>query len=209
MGAGVDIAAEDFARILQNGVCAVGEDHFRFASAAFDQALVILDVVHAGKGVLFISESLPEFFFRKRIMVRVYPGGEELFFIEEMVADFVGRIAEHERDLFRTEGDAAQNDRETVPGKDRENDADMLSAQLCFDIRRDVLYGSIVPVRTGHDRFRYRNDVPVVKHESFCVRRGKDAVPYDGNKVVSLTDDGRADPAGNNTDCSHLSASFY
>ena len=51
---------------------------------------------------------------------------------DRVIAHFIGRIAEHQHDLLRAAGDAAQADGKPVPAQNREDDADGLSAQMCI-----------------------------------------------------------------------------
>ena len=70
---------------------------------------------------------------------------------DEVVAHFVGRIAEHEEDLLCALGHSAQADGEAVARKYRENDAEFAAWDLGFDVVSDVLGGGVIALSPCND----------------------------------------------------------
>ena len=107
-----------------------------------------------------------------------------------MVAYFIGRIAQHQHHFLRAFGNTAKADGKPVAGQNREDDADGLAAQLRFHICRNVIYGTIISLRTGHDGFRDGDNVPVAQGKAFACRGFQHAFRYNVCQVIALTDDG-------------------
>lgn len=119
---------------------------------------------------------------------------------DQLVADLVGRIAEHEDDLLRALCDAAEADGEAVARKDWENDADRFSAELGADVVRYVAYRGVVALRSRHHRFGHCDDVSVADGEALGLGRLENAFGDYRAEIVSLADDGAADAARYGTD---------
>ena len=136
------------------------------------------------------AEQFTVFFQGQHIAERIYARFINLIQAYQMVAYFIGRIAQHQHDFLCAFCNTAQADGKPVAGQDREDDADGLAAQLRFHIRRNVIYGAIVSLRTGHDGFRDGDDVPVTQGKAFACRGFQYAVRYNVCQVIALTDDG-------------------
>ena len=150
-----------------------------------------------------IAERLAVFLLGQHIAVRIDAGILQKLLVKEVVSDLVRGIAEHERDLLHAGSDAAQHDGKTVAGENRENDADMVTAELRFHILGDVLHRRIVSGGTRNDGLRHGDYVAVVEGEMLRLRSGKNAVAHQRDKIVSLTDDRGTDAANNSTNSSH------
>ena len=115
-----------------------------------------------------------------------------------MVADFIGGIRQHQDDLFASGGDTAQTDGKAVAAQDRKYDTDASVAgigEFGFDIGRDLFDGGVVALRTGDNRFGYRDDVAVAQLKTFDVGGVQDGCGYDACQIIALADDGAADAA--------------
>ena len=171
----------------------VGEYDLRLAAAAADEFEIIGHIVHAGEGMHRIPEDCPVLLLAENIA----PGVDSLLvqqiLVEEVVADFVGGVAEHEVYLLHRLRDAAETDGEAVAGEDREYDADGVASYLCGHVLGYGVYRGVVAHGTGHDGFRHSDDVPVVQGEAFTFGSVKDAFRDDGGEIVAFSDDGRAD----------------
>ena len=102
----MDIAAQNAFRIIQNGFAVIGQNHFHLSAAVGNQLLIILDIVHAGKGMLLIAKQFPEFCFREHVA----PGIDAFFVqhvqIDQMVSHLISRVAEHEDNFLCALGNA-------------------------------------------------------------------------------------------------------
>ena len=184
--------------VVQNGPGVVGKYHFHLSTALLDQAAVILHVVNTGKGVLDVAEQLPITLFVQYILVGVYALLVHQVPINQVVAHFIGGVAEHQDYLLAALGDAPQADGKAVTAEDGENHTHSLSAQLGANILSDVVNGDIVALRAGHDGFGHSHDVPVSGSQSF-LHSLTDTVHNDLGQVISLTNDGSSDTHRNGT----------
>ena len=139
---------------------------------------------------------------RQHVGIRIDARLVELVQTDQLVADLVGRIAEHQHDLFSAFGDAAQADRKAVAGQDREDHADRLATELFPHIGRDVVHGSIVALRARNDRFCHRDHVTISQAKAVALCSSKHTVGNDRRQVVSLPNDRAADAARHSPDAS-------
>ena len=191
----MDVAGQHAVRIVKDGLRLVGKDDLRLGAHLADQVAVVLHVVHACELMLVHAEQLAVFFQRKHVGIGVHARRVDLVEGYQLVAHLVGGVAEHQHDLLRALGDAAQADGEAVAGQDGEDHADGLSAQLGFYVRRHVVHGGVVALRPRHDGFRHGDDVAVAQLKALAFRRFQHAFRHDLRDVVSLADDGAADAA--------------
>ena len=161
--AGVDIAGENGIGIVENGLGTVGKDDLYLCPTLFDQIRVIIDVVNAGELMLIDAEQLMIAFKRQHIAVGIDARFIDLIDGDQLITHLIGRIGQHEDDLFAAHRDTAQADRKAVAGQDRENHADSTAAELRLYIIGDILNGSIVALRTRYDRLGDRDNVFITK----------------------------------------------
>ena len=199
----MDVTAEDILHAREDGFRLIGKEDLGLAAAFLDELFIIVHIVHAGERMKCVAERLAVFFLSQYVAVRIDTGILQQFLVKEMVSDFVRRVAEHERDLLHTGGDAAQHDGKAVPGEDRENDADMVAAEFRFHVIGNVLHRRIVAGGAGHNRLRHGDDVAVVEGDMLRLGGGHDAVAHQRDKIVALPDDGGTDAANNSTNSSH------
>ena len=123
----------------------------------------------------------------------VCPGVDALFIkgvkIDKMVADFIGRVAEHKYDLLGTSCDTLKTDGKSVTAKNREYNTDGLVTEfvlyiLCYLVNRCVITHS-----TGNNCLCYGYYIPVSKLEALALRCCKYAVNYDLSYIIALFDD--------------------
>ena len=200
----MDITAEDVLRLLQDRFCLVGKYDLGLTAAAGDKLLIVFHIVHAGKRVKGIAEVFAVSRLVEHIAVGVYITVFQQLLIKEMIADLIGRIAEHQRDLLHTQGNAAQPDGKAVAAEDGENDAQMVAAELGAYIVGDVLNSGIISCGTGNNRFGDSNDVTVSEGEALSLGGSQYAVADNGYKVIVLADDRRADAPHNSTNSSQF-----
>ncbi len=191
--AGVYIAAEDVGRQGGGGLGAVGEDYLALRALLADDVLVVLDVVHAREGVADAAEDAAVFGESEHVGVGVHAAVVHRVLVEEVVADLVGGVGEHEHDLFGAAGYAAQADGKAVAGEDGEDYGDGLAAQLRAHVGGDVVHRGVVAVGTGDDALRHGNDVPLMQLEALLGHCGLDSVGCELDYVVSFAYDRSTD----------------
>ena len=125
--------------------------------------------------------------------VRVHAAVVHRVLVEEVVADLVGGVGEHEHDLFGAAGYAAQADGKAVAGENGKDDSDGLSAQFGADVGGYVVHRGVVAVGAGDDALGHRDDVPLVQLEALGFHRGLDRVSRELDYVVSLAYDRSTD----------------
>ena len=141
---GVDIAVENMVRIFQDRLGLVCKNDLALRSALTDEVSVILYIIHAGELMLVDAEELSVFFQSQDIAVRIDSRLIDLVEAHKFISHFVGRIAEHQNDLLSAHCDPAQADRESVAGKDREDNADGAASKLSPDILRNIFNGAVI-----------------------------------------------------------------
>ena len=142
--AGVDIAVENVVSIRQDRSGLICKDDLCLGAAGADQVTVILDVINTGELVAVYAEELSVFFKGQDIAVGIDSGGINLIQADQLVADFVGRIAQHEDDLLCTHSDTAQADCKAVSGKNGEDHTYGLTAQLGPYICRNIIDTAVI-----------------------------------------------------------------
>ena len=190
---GVDVAVENVIRVLEDGLGLVGEDDLALRAALTDEVSVVLHIIHAGELVLVDTEELSVFCQGQNIAVRVDARFIDLVEADQLVADFVGGIAEHQNDLLGAHCDAAQADRESVSGQDREDHADGFAAKLGPDVRRYVIYGAVISLRSRNDGLGNCDHVAVAELKSFALCCLQHTVCDDRSKIIAFSDDGASD----------------
>ena len=206
---GVDIAGQDGFGVVQDGTRVVGKDDLCLSAGLFDELLIIGDVIYAGKDMGPVA--------KMRTVLRkaehIAPGVDALFIykigVDQMVADLIGRIAEHEHDLFAAHGDALEADGKAVAAENGENYTHGAAAELGADIGRDVLHARIVALGARHDGLGHGDDVAVLHGERRALGGGHDRINHDLRKVVSCTDDRGTDAARYCTDHSFHSVVLF
>ena len=187
----MNIAAEHILGIRQDRFCVVRKYDFCFRALFFDQLCIVIHIIHACEGMLFIAEGFAVLLDRKHVGIRIDAGCIQNVLVEKMVADFVCRIAQHQNNLLGTSCNAAQADCKAVAALDRENDADGLTAEFRPDVRRYVIRRSIVAVRTGNNGFRHSDDIALVQFEAILLCRRQDRIRDDFDDIVPLPYNGR------------------
>ena len=147
---GMNVAVDYAVRIIEDRFCLVGKDNFNIGTAFTDKVAVILNVVNTGKLVLSVAEKLAVFFKRENIGIGIDSGFVHLIEADEMVADLVGRIAEHKNYLLAALCNAAKRNCKTVTGSNREYNSDCLAAELCFNVCRYIINCAVVALCTGY-----------------------------------------------------------
>lgn len=79
---------------------------------------------------------------------------------------------------------------------DGQNDAHRFSAQLCSDIRSDILDRSVISLSAGYDGFRKSDNIAVSEFKPFAFRSPQHAVYCNFYEIVSLADNGTANTSG-------------
>ncbi len=206
LGAGsrVDVAVQDMVGVVEDGFGVVRKDDLDLRAFLVDEVRIIIDIVDAGELMLVHAEVGPVLFQRKNVRVGVDVGRVELVEGQQAVADFVRRVGQHQDDLFAAPCDAAKADRETVPGQDREDDADGLSAEFFPDVVRNVVDGAVVALCASHDGLGHGDDVPVTKLEALELGGLQNTGRDDLGEVVPFPDDRHTDTAHHGTDSSFI-----
>ena len=165
-------------------------------STSADEVHVIGHVVHAGKGVELIAEELAVFFEAQYVAV----GVDALFVhhvdVDQVIADLVRGVREHQHDFLCAFGNSAQTDGKAVAAENGEDDADRLSAKLLANVERDVVDRCVVSLRSGNDGFGHRDDVAVTNFKALLLRGLQDTVNDDFTQIVALADDRGANASG-------------
>ena len=120
--------------------------------------------------------------------------------VDKMVAYLVGGVGQHKDYLLRALCYAAQTHRKAVAAENGENNADGPAAELCPDVRRDIVDGGIVPLRSRDDRLGHGDYVSVADLKLILAYRLHDGIRNDFDKIVPGADDGCAEASGNCTD---------
>ena len=206
---GVDVAAENVLGVVQNGVAVVGEDDFDVTAAVPDEFLVVFDIVNAGEGVETVTEEFTVLGLVENIAVRIYAGSVDGVKIDEMVANFVGRVAEHEIDLLETARNPFETHSKTVPAENREDNAGSAFGELGTDVSGDLFNGRVVTASASNDSFRHCDNVTVTDFNIFTCSGSENAVGNNLGDVIPVADDGSANAARYGTDKSfHNRSSF-
>ena len=150
-----------------------------------------------------LAEQLAVLRFGQYIGVGVDAGLVQLVQAHQFVAHFIGRIAEHQNNLLAATGNAAQANGEAIAAQDGENDANGLATQLVADVFSNGIHGCIVTLGTGHDGLGNGHDIAVAQLEIIGFGSGQNAVHNDLGQIVTFTDDGAADTAGDSANISH------
>ena len=195
----MDITAEDFVSVVQDGFWIVGEDDLYLSAIFADELGIELNVVHAGEWMQHTAKQFTVFGFGQNIAPWIYALFVEQFLVDQMVAYFVSREAKHQNDFLCTSGNAFEADRETVAAEDWEDDTDGLSAQLCFDIGSDVVDMSIVALCTGDNCLGDSDNIFVMEGESFALACSQYGIDNDLCQVVTFADNRRTNASGYGT----------
>ena len=210
--AGVDVAVDDIFRIGKDRLRVIGEDDLDLGAAGADQIHVIGDVVHTGKGVELITEERPV-----RLQIQhVLVGIDALFVqglgIDQMVADLIGGVGEHQDDLFGAFCNAPQANGKAVAAENRENHANRLAAELIPHVCRNIIDSRIIPLCAGDDGLGHGHNVAVADLIPLLFCRFDHTVYHDLSQIVAFADDRGADASGYGTDHSahneHLAVSL-
>ena len=185
----MDIAGQHLLGVGQDGTGVVGQDDFHLCAAVPDEVAVVLDVVHAGEGVLVLAKEFPIPLQGQHVAVGVDARFVQLIQGHQAVAHFVAGVAEHEDDLVRTLSDAPQADGKAVAGEDGQDDADGAGAELGTHVGGDVVHGGVVALRAGHHGLGDRDDVLIPQLEALLFGRFQHTGDYDIGQVVPLADD--------------------
>ena len=195
----VYVAAEHAGCVADDGLRPVGEEDLGLRPLFFDDVPVVIDIVNAREGVHPHAERLAVLLEREHVAVGVDAALVQRVHVEEVVAHLIGGIGEHEHDLFRPAGDAAQADGEAVAGEDGEHDAHRAAAELGAHIRRDVVHRGVVAVRPGHDALRHGDDVAVVQLKAVLGHGALHTVRHQLDYVVAFAYYRGTDTPGNDT----------
>ena len=147
-----------------------------------------------------LSEEGDELFLIQDIGIRIHILVIHDFSIEQMIADFIGRVAQHEIDLLCASGDTAQNNRETVAAGDREYNTDILSAEFFSDIFRDVIDGAVVALASGNDGLRNGENIAVTDGEFSAFSSFENSFNDDGFQIITGFDDRSSETSDCGTD---------
>ncbi len=167
----MNIAVKHILRKSQNTAAVIGKDDLCFRSRFSDHVAVIGHIIHSRKGMFILSEKFSVLLQRQHVAVGVDPRRVQLIEGDQFVTHFIAGITEHQHYLLRTLRNTAQADCKTVPGQNREDNADGLSTQLLLHILRDRLYGSIIALRPCHHGLGHRDHVPVANGKALCLSR--------------------------------------
>ena len=87
-----------------------------------------------------------------------------------MVSNLIGRVGQHENNLFSTHCNTAQADCKTVAGKNWENNTDSLPAQFCADVGCNIFNGCIVVLSAGNNSLGDSNNIMILQGKAlgFC-----------------------------------------
>jgi len=96
-----------------------------------------------------------------------------------VVAHLVRGVAEHQKDLLGALGDAPQADGEAVAAEDGEDNADGFAAELCANIRGNIINAAIVALRTCHDGLGHGDDIAVAGRNTAFLDGFQDGIGYD------------------------------
>ena len=189
----------------------VGKDDFDLGAGLTDQIGIELHIIHAGKTVLLIAEQLPILGQIQHIAVRINAIGVQRIPIDQVVADLVRGIGEHEHDLLGAFGDAAQTDRKPVATEDGEDNAHGFSAELGANIGGNVVNGGIVALRPCDNSLCHADDIPVANREAFALGGLQDTVDNGFLQIIAFANDRGADASGYRSyHATHISStSFY
>ena len=122
----------------------------------------------------------------------------DAFFIEfvqsqEGISDFIGRIRQHQIYFFCTSGDTGEKYGETVAGSDREDHADIVSAELVSHIFGDIIDRAVIALCSCDNRFRDRHDISVMQFKSVIFSCFNNGSRNDLGKIIAFFEDRAAD----------------
>ena len=206
----MNITGDDGIGVVQNGLHAVGKNHFYLGAGFPDKAGIVLHIVHASKRMDHRAELGTEALQGKNIG----PGINALFIqavhADEMVAHFIGRIAEHKDDLLAARGNAGKQHGETVAAENGEGNANGLAAGAGLYIGCDLFHCGIVALGTGHYRFSNGDNIFIVRLHTVFFQGLQDGIHSALYYIIAFPEDGGAYPANDSTKHSaHGFFSFY
>ena len=175
----------------------VCEYDFSFCAFFFDQVSIVFNIVHACEGVFDITENTAVVFQCQHVCVRIYAAVIQQIHVEQVVANFVGRIAQHQNNFFRAFCDTAQADCETVSAQDGEYHTDGFAAQFCFYVFSDVCCGSVVTVSSCNNCFCYTDNVFFMQLEAVFLCSCQNGICNDFYDIIALSDDRCFNTSGN------------
>ena len=201
----MDIAADHGVGVVQHRLHPVGEHDLRFGSGLLNDGLVVVHIVHAGKGVDHRAESVTEALQIQHVVPGVDARLVQLIHGHQMVAHLVGGIAEHQHHLLAATGDALQQQREAVAAENGEHHGHGLAAGFGADVGADLLHGGVVALAAGHHGLGDGHHVLVVSLDAVLAQRVQHGLHSHGHGVVALTENRRAHAPYNSSQRSHIS----
>ena len=193
----MNITAQHVLCILYDCFGVVCEYDFSFCAFLFNQTLVVFYIVNACEGVLHIAECLTVFIQRQHVCVGIYAAVIQNIHIKQVVAYFIGRIAQHQHYLLCALCDTSQADCKTVSAEDGEYNTDCFTAQLCFYVCRNILCGCVVAICTSNNCLCYTDYISFMQLETILLHCRQNGICYDFNDVIPFTDDRCFDTSGN------------
>ena len=189
----MDIAVDYVFRVFQDIAGIVG----KYKLDILPEALVILDIIHPGERMDGLeAELLAEFLLVKAVRIRVDLFRVHLVHADQMVPHLIRRIRELHIKLLAGHTERPQHNRETISGEDRKNDSHVLPAKLLPDIFGNLPDCRVIPLRTGHHSLRDADHVLVLDNKAFLFRRFEQAVPNQGDEIVSFFEDRHDNSSG-------------
>ena len=94
----------------------IGKDHFHFRTFGAHQVHIVFHIIHAGKFMYCRTKEPVVFFQCQHICIGIYPRLINLIPGQQMIADLVGRIAQHQNNFSRPPGNAPETNGKTVTG---------------------------------------------------------------------------------------------
>ena len=188
----MDVAADDGVRVVEHGLHAVGENDLRLSARLLDDALVVVDIVHTREGVDDLAKGGAEARQIEHVVPRVDPGLVELVERDKVVADLVGRIAQHEHELLHARGDAREQEGEAVAAEDGERHAHHVAAGLGTHVGGNLLGRGVVALAAGHDGLRHSDDILVARLDAVFMQGGQHRFRDAGDNIVTLAENGGA-----------------
>ena len=117
----------------------------------------------------------------EHVVPRVDPGLVKLVERDKVVADLVGRIAQHKHELLHARGDALEQEGEAVAAEDGERHAHHVAAGLGAHVGGNLLGRGVVALAAGHARL-----------DAVFTQGGQHRFRDAGDNIVTLAENGGA-----------------
>ena len=195
----MNVAVKHILGVGQNCSGVVCQNDLSLGAAVLNQLGVVLDIVNTGERMLNVAEQLTELGGGQHITVRVDALRVDTVQIDQMVADLVGGVAEHQNNLLAALGNAPQANGKAVAAENGEDHANGTTAELCAHISGNIICCAVVALRTCNNGFGHGDNIPVMGSQAILFDGIQDRTGNDLGQIIALTDNRSANTHRNST----------